>query len=74
MLRATCVRYGSFPCSFTLIAIFQLIVKNKGPQRQEVLKEFSKHARAQLEQAKQNEKDAADANALIKGYKALLRS
>jgi len=49
-------------------------VKNKGPQRQEALKEFSKHARAQLEQAKQNEKDAADANALIKGYKALLRS
>ena len=56
MLRATCVRYGSVLCSFTLIAIFQLVVKNKGPQRQEALKEFSKHARAQLEQAKQNEK------------------
>jgi len=63
----------------------------KGPQRKEALKEFSKYARAQVEQARQTEKvrcdcehddkrshfprfqDAADANALIMGYKALLR-
>jgi len=50
------------------------MLKKKGPQRQEALIEFSKYARAQVEQARQNEKDAADANALIKGYKALQRS
>jgi hypothetical protein len=36
--------------------IFQSIVKKKGPQRQEALKEFSKYARAQVDQARQAEK------------------
>ena len=36
--------------------IFQFIVKKKGPQRQEALKEFSKYARAQVDQARQAEK------------------
>jgi len=49
------------------------MLKKKGPQRQEALKEFSKYAKAQVNQARQTEKDAADATALIKGYKALKR-
>lgn len=39
-----------------LTIICQLVVKKKGPQRQEALIEFSKYARAQVEQARQNEK------------------
>ena len=56
MPRAKCVRYRGHLCSFTLTVISQLVVKKKGPQRQEALIEFSKYTRAQLEQARQNEK------------------
>jgi len=49
------------------------MLKNKAPKREEALKEFSKYARAQVEQVRQTEKDAADANALIMRYKALQR-
>jgi hypothetical protein len=40
--------------------IFQLVVKKKGPQRNEALKEFSKYARAQVEQVRQTEKVRCD--------------
>lgn len=36
--------------------VIQLLVKNKGLQRKEASKEFSKYARAQLEQIRQTEK------------------
>jgi len=50
------------------------MLKNKCPQRKEAVKEFSKYARAHVEQVRQTEKDAADANALIMSYKALQRT
>ncbi|KAF8809122.1 hypothetical protein BYT27DRAFT_7163562 [Phlegmacium glaucopus] len=50
------------------------MLRKKSFQRQEALIEFSKYARAQVEQARQNEKDAADANALIRSFKVLQRS
>jgi hypothetical protein len=50
------------------------MLKNKCPQRKEAVNEFSKYARAHVEQVRQTEKDAADANALIMGYKALQRT
>jgi len=45
-----------------------------GPRRQEALKQFSKNARAHVEQARQTEKNATDATALIKHYKDLLHA
>ncbi|KAF8163507.1 hypothetical protein B0H34DRAFT_795215 [Crassisporium funariophilum] len=50
------------------------MLANNGPERRDAVRKFSQKARAQLEQAKRNEKDASDATALIKHYKSLLRS
>ncbi|KAF9564366.1 hypothetical protein CPC08DRAFT_253907 [Agrocybe pediades] len=49
-------------------------LKESVPARQAVLSQFSKSARIQLEQAKQNETDAVDATELIKHVKGLLRA
>jgi len=48
-------------------------VKNNGPARQDALKEFSKNARQQLEQARLREKEAIDAAELIQCFKNSLR-
>lgn len=47
-------------------------LQENAPTRQEALKIFSKSARHQLEEAKQNERDAADAAKLITHVKNLL--
>jgi len=49
------------------------MLKMKAPKRKEALNEFSKYARAHVEQVRQTEKDAADAKALIMSCKALQR-
>ncbi|KAF9475061.1 hypothetical protein BDN70DRAFT_884174 [Pholiota conissans] len=46
---------------------------NNAPRRHEIMTEMSKKARQQLEQAKQEEKDAEDADKLIEHLKSLLR-
>ena len=46
--------------------IFQHVVKKKGPQRREALKEFCRYARAQLDQARQTEKVHCDYNNMTK--------
>jgi len=40
-------------------------LQENAPRRQEALKKFSKNARHQLEEARRNERDAADAAKLI---------
>ncbi|KDR73555.1 hypothetical protein GALMADRAFT_251294 [Galerina marginata CBS 339.88] len=50
------------------------MLKEFSPARQDALKEFSKNARHQLEQAILREKEAVDAAELIKRFKNLLRA
>jgi hypothetical protein len=47
-------------------------LQENAPRRQEALKKFSKNARHQLEEARRNERDAADAAKLITHVKNLL--
>ncbi|KAF8912018.1 hypothetical protein CPB84DRAFT_745602 [Gymnopilus junonius] len=56
------------------IADVSRMLKNNKPARQEALKDMSKKARHQLEQAKLREKEATDAAELIKRIKILLRN
>ncbi|EDR14386.1 uncharacterized protein LACBIDRAFT_306173 [Laccaria bicolor S238N-H82] len=49
------------------------MLKNHPAQRASALREFSRKARIQVEQARQSEKTATDASVLIKRYKELLR-
>ncbi|PPQ78160.1 hypothetical protein CVT25_015493, partial [Psilocybe cyanescens] len=66
--------FSLFMRSLPLLNILPFSVRNNGQSRQDALKDASKIARQQLEQAKQIEKDAVDATELIKHIKNLLRA